>query len=49
MTTLGSQSSTTNAREAQSARAPIAWAPLARHYVEMLVTMVIGMMDLHPV
>jgi hypothetical protein len=49
MTTLGSQSSTTSARKAQPARAPIAWPPLARHYVEMLITMVIGMMALHPV
>lgn len=49
MTTLGSQSSTTSACEAPRARAPIAWAPLARHYVEMLVTMVIGMTALDPV
>ena len=49
MTTLGSQSSTKGAREAKPARAPIAWASLARHYVEMLISMVIGMMALHPV
>ena len=49
MTTLGSQSLTTSAHEAQPARAQIAWAHLARHYVEMLITMVIGMMALHPV
>ena|SRR5215213_6848773 len=49
MTTLGSQSSASSTREAQPARAPIAWRHLARHYVEMLITMVIGMVALYPV
>src|SRR5919112_3457702 len=49
MTTLGSQSSTTSAHEAPPARAPIAWASLTRHYIEMLITMVIGMLALDPV
>ena len=49
MTTLDSQSATTSHREVQPARAPIAWAPFARHYVEMLITMVIGMIALYPV
>jgi hypothetical protein len=49
MTTLGSQSIATSTRETQPARAPIAWGHLTRHYVEMVVTMVIGMLALHPV
>ena len=49
MTSLGSQSPTTSAREAQPTRAPIAWASLTRHYIEMLITMVIGMLALDPV
>lgn len=49
MTTLGSQSGTARTREAHPARAPIGWTSLARHYVEMLVTMVIGMVALGPV
>ena len=31
-----------------SARTGTAWAALARHYLEMVLTMVIGMMVLHP-
>jgi hypothetical protein len=49
MTTLGSQSAPTTPREAQPARAPIGWAALARHFVEMVIAMVIGMVALHPV
>jgi hypothetical protein len=49
MATLGSHSTATSTREAQPARTPIAWGHLVRHYVEMLITMVIGMIALHPV
>src|SRR3954470_18524615 len=49
MTPLGSQSTAASSREAQPARTPIAWGHLARHYVEMLITMVIGMIALDPV
>jgi len=49
MTTLGSPSTATSTRDGQPARTPIAWGHLARHYVEMLITMVIGMIGLHPV
>jgi hypothetical protein len=49
MTPLGSQSTATGTREAQTVRTPIAWGHLARHYVEMLITMVIGTIALDPV